>query len=226
MPLLHVRRFLPSLSPTLSSVRRKVCSNHQHHCHLARSRSAADVVPLLPTAGRHWREPPRCASSRRSSCASVCLHEPSWGAPPLERNDERPPSSSVAGHSTAGGPLWSSSGLAFASASSTLARSTSASMQTPTSTLPMDPHWRAPTAEPHRYGERYSGEPLPSPAHRIRPHLVVVFPDPLAHRLSPSESMTPPLPKLPGSLALGSGLPAHGQLVSRLGLAKYGPGAQ
>jgi hypothetical protein len=77
MPLLHVRRFPPSLSPALSSVRSKVCSNHQHHRHLARSCSAADVVPLLPTAGRRRREPPRRASSRQSSCPSVCLHEPS-----------------------------------------------------------------------------------------------------------------------------------------------------
>jgi hypothetical protein len=73
---------LPSLSPALSSVRSKVCSNHQHHRHLTRPCSTADIVPLLPTAGRHRHEPPRRASSRGSSCPSVCLHEPSRGAPP------------------------------------------------------------------------------------------------------------------------------------------------
>jgi hypothetical protein len=61
----------------LSSVRSRVFSNRQHHRHLARPRSATDVVPLLPTAGCRRREPPRRASSRRSSCLSVCLHEPS-----------------------------------------------------------------------------------------------------------------------------------------------------
>jgi hypothetical protein len=114
MPLLHVRRFPPSLSPALSSVRSKDCSNRQHNRHLARSCSAADVVPLLPTAGHRRR-----ASSRQSRCPRVCLHEPSRGAPPSERSDERPPSSSAVGHSTAGGPLWSSSGLISASASIT-----------------------------------------------------------------------------------------------------------
>jgi hypothetical protein len=141
MPLLHVRRFPPSLSHVLSLVRSKDCSNHQHHRHLARSHSAVDVVPLLPTVGRRRRETPRRASSRQSSCPSVCLHELRRGAPPSERIDERPPSSSAVGHSTAGGPLWSSSGLAFASASTTPAQSTSVSMQTPASTPPMAPHW-------------------------------------------------------------------------------------
>jgi hypothetical protein len=179
---LHVRRtapcstllvpcapITPSLSPALSSVRSKVFSNCQHHHHLSHPRSAADVVPLLPTAGRHQREPPRRTSSHRTSCLSVCLHEPSQGAPPSEHSDERPPSSSTAGHYTTGGPLWSSSGLVSASMITTSARSTSASMQTLASTPPMAPHWRAPSARPHRHGERYSNEPLPSPTPQIGP---------------------------------------------------------
>jgi hypothetical protein len=155
--LLHVRRTascstLPvpcvpitaSLSPALSSVRSKVFSNRQHHRHLARPRSTIDVVPLLPNARHHRREPPRCASSRWSSCPSVCLHEPSQGAHPPLRAQRR----AAVEHSTAGGPLWSSSGLVSTSASTTPARSTSASMQTPVSTPPMAPHWSAPSA-PH-----------------------------------------------------------------------------
>jgi hypothetical protein len=140
LPLLHVHRFSPSLSPALSLVRSKDCSNRQHHRHLTCSRSAADVVPLLPTAEHRRREMPLRASSRKSSCPSVCLHEPSRGAPPSERSDERPPSSSAVGHSTTGGPLWSSSGLISASASITPARSTSMSTQTPASTTPTAPH--------------------------------------------------------------------------------------
>jgi hypothetical protein len=177
MPLLHMRRFPPSLSPALSSVRSKDCSNRQHHRHLARSRSAADVVPLLPTAGHRRHETPRRASSRQSSCPSVCLHEPSRGAPPSERSDERPPSSSTVGHSTAGGPLWSSSGLVSASASITPARSTSTSTQTLASTTPMAPHWRAPSADRAAMGSTTPVSPSPPPTLKSGPHSALVIPD-------------------------------------------------
>jgi hypothetical protein len=214
MPLLHVRRFSPSLSPALSSVRSKDCSNRQHHRHLARSCSAADVVPLLPTTGHRRREMPRCASSRKSSWLSVCLHEPSRGAPPSERSDERPPSSSVVGHSTTGGPLWSSSGLVSASTSITPARSTSTSTQTPASTTPTAPHRRAPSADRAAMGSATPVSPSPPPTLKSDPHSAMVIPDRFSRlRVPPttgidrSRRLPAPWQRLPCS---GSGLPAHG----------------
>jgi hypothetical protein len=214
MPLLHVRRFPPSLSPALSSVRSKDCSNRQHHHYLTRSRSAADVVPLLPTAGRCRREMPRRASSRQSSCPSVCLHEPSRGAPPSERSDEWPPSSSTVGHATAGGPLWSSSGLAFTSTSTTPARSTSTSTQTPASTPPTAPHRRAPSADRAAMGSATPVSPSPPPTLKLGPHSAVVIPDRV------SRLPVPPATGIDGHRrrrtmgselpCFGNGLPAHG----------------
>jgi hypothetical protein len=46
------------------------------------------------------------------------------------------------------------------------------------------PHQHSPTAKAHHHGQPNPYEPLPSLAPQIRPHLTVVFPDPLAHRLS------------------------------------------
>jgi hypothetical protein len=40
-------------------------------------------------------------------------------------------------------------------------------------------------AEAHHHGQPNPGEPLRSPSPQIGPHLTVVFPVPLAHRLSP-----------------------------------------
>jgi hypothetical protein len=179
MPLLHVRRFTPSLSPAFSSVRSKDCSNRQHHCHLARSRSAADVVPLLPTVGRRRREMPRRASSHQSSCPSVFLHEPSRGAPPrsaamsgrlLLLSSGTPPQ---AGHS---GPP-------------PVSPSPPRALRRPCKLRPRPLLWPL-TGEPPppdcaAMGSATSVSPSPPRHIKSGPHLVVVFPDPLAHRLSP-----------------------------------------
>jgi hypothetical protein len=183
----------PSLSSALSSVRSKVCSNRQHHRHLARPRSTADVVPLLPTVGRHRREPPRRASSRRSSCPSVCLNEPSRGAPPPHRSA-----------ATSGLPLLPPSGTPpWAGHSGPPPASPSPPRAHPwlhdvlrTQSQPPRPRYRATVDEPppiecrHR-GDAISSEPLSPPSSQTSPP-----PPPRALALRPNPPRRRPLPNL------------------------------